>query len=63
MFAWYLVLFASGMTSRPVSNPELFFWFLAMLLGLAVSALFHRPVVLRLDVPGRGVSGQHLAVL
>ena len=33
MFGWYLVLFASGMTSRPVSNPELFFWFLAMLLG------------------------------
>ncbi len=33
MFAWYLVLFASGMTARPVSNPELFFWFLAMLLG------------------------------
>jgi len=33
MFGWYLVMLADGMTARPVENPELFFWFLAMLLG------------------------------
>jgi len=40
MFGWYLVLFATGMTARPVTNPELFFWFLAMLLGSLVLPFF-----------------------
>lgn len=40
MFGWYLVLFATGMTARPVENPELFFWFLAMLLGSLVLPFF-----------------------
>lgn len=40
MFGWYLILFATGMTARPVENPELFFWFLAMLLGSLVLPFF-----------------------
>jgi len=40
MFGWYLVLFATGMTARPVENPELFFWFLAMLLGSLILPFF-----------------------
>jgi Fe-S-cluster-containing hydrogenase component 2 len=40
MFAWYLVLFAAGMTARPVETPELIFWFLAMLLGSLVLPFF-----------------------
>jgi len=40
LFGWYLVLFATGMTARPVENPELFFWFLAMLLGSLVLPFF-----------------------
>jgi Fe-S-cluster-containing hydrogenase component 2 len=40
MFGWYMVLFATGMTARPVTNPELFFWFLAMLFGSLVFPFF-----------------------
>ena len=40
MFCWYLVLFATGMTARPVENPELLFWFMAMLLGSLILPFF-----------------------
>lgn len=36
----YLVIFATGMTARPVENPELLFWALAMLLGSLLLPFF-----------------------
>ena len=36
----YLIIFASGMTARPLENPELLFWALAMLLGSLLLPFF-----------------------
>jgi len=36
----YLVIFAKGMTARPVQNPELLFWALAMLVGSLLLPFF-----------------------
>ena len=36
----YLVIFAAGMTARPVANPELLFWALAMLVGSLLLPFF-----------------------
>ncbi len=40
MFCWYLVIFAYGMTARPIENPELLFWAMAMLLGSLLLPFF-----------------------
>ena len=36
----YLLIFAAGMTARPVENPELLFWAIAMLLGSLLLPFF-----------------------
>jgi polyferredoxin len=36
----YLLTFAAGMTARPIENPELLFWALAMLLGSLLLPFF-----------------------
>ena len=40
VLVWYFVIFASGMTARPIENPELLFWALAMLLGSLLLPFF-----------------------
>jgi Fe-S-cluster-containing hydrogenase component 2 len=40
VLAIYLDIFASGMTARPVANPELLFWALAMLVGSLLLPFF-----------------------
>mgnify|MGYP000129694787 FL=1 len=40
VLVWYFEIFAAGMTARPIENPELLFWALAMLLGSLLLPFF-----------------------
>ena len=63
MFGWYMVLFATGMTARPVTNPQTFLLVPGHDVRLPDISFFYRPLVLRVDVPCGHTAGLHHAVL